>query len=308
MAAREPVAVRALREIGQAQRLGFDDQRAQNTPAAGAGSDGEFLIRLEADGEELVERRAVLAQHAECPVTGIDERTCLSDQVAEDDRKAQFSLHHEHRLYEPPELDGVVDLIERSHRSQGSWSGGSGVRRGPARACAPPSGLHRGNIVGMKIRIFILDDHELVRTGLKTLLDAEDDMDVIGQAATAQQGLEEIGALLPDVAILDVRLPDGSGIEVCREIRSLYPDVACLMLTSYADDDALFSAIMAGAAGYVLKEIGGSDLIGDIRRVSQGRSLIDATLSKEIFDRLRKSQKTEARLSVSRPRSGASST
>ncbi len=153
----------------------------------------------------------------------------------------------------------------------------------------------------MKIRIFILDDHELVRTGLKTLLDAEDDMDVVGQAATAQQGLEEIGELQPNVAILDVRLPDGSGIEVCREIRSLYPDVACLMLTSYADDDALFSAIMAGAAGYVLKEIGGSDLIGDIRRVSQGRSLIDATLSKEIFDRLRKSQKTEARLSSLSP-------
>ena len=153
----------------------------------------------------------------------------------------------------------------------------------------------------MKIRIFILDDHELVRTGLKTLLDAEDDMDVVGQAATAQQGLEEIGELQPDVAILDVRLPDGSGIEVCREIRSLYPDVSCLMLTSYADDDALFSAIMAGAAGYVLKEIGGSDLIGDIRRVSQGRSLIDANLSKDIFDRLRKSQKTEARLSSLSP-------
>jgi two-component system, NarL family, response regulator DevR len=153
----------------------------------------------------------------------------------------------------------------------------------------------------MKIRIFILDDHELVRTGLKTLLDAEDDMHVVGQAATAQQGLEQIGTLLPDVAILDVRLPDGSGIEVCREIRSLHPDVSCLMLTSYADDDALFSAIMAGAAGYVLKEIGGSDLIGDIRRVSEGRSLINASLSKDIFDRLRKSQKTEARLSSLSP-------
>jgi DNA-binding NarL/FixJ family response regulator len=126
-------------------------------------------------------------------------------------------------------------------------------------------------------------------------------MDVVGQAATAQHGLEQIAVLQPDVAILDVRLPDGSGIEVCREIRSLYPDIACLMLTSYADDEALFSAIMAGAAGYVLKEIGGSDLIGDIRRVSQGASLIDATLSKDIFDRLRKSQKTEARLSSLSP-------
>jgi two-component system response regulator DevR len=149
----------------------------------------------------------------------------------------------------------------------------------------------------MTIRIFVLDDHELVRTGLETLLECEDDMEVVGQAATAQLGLEQIVALQPDVAILDVRLPDGSGIEVCREIRSLHPQIACLMLTSYADDEALFSAIMAGAAGYVLKEIGGSDLIGDIRRVSQGASLIDATLSKDIFDRLRKTQQTEARLS-----------
>src|SRR5271154_4989672 len=153
----------------------------------------------------------------------------------------------------------------------------------------------------MSIRIFVLDDHELVRTGLQTLLECEEDMEVVGQAATAQQGLEGIGALQPDVAILDVRLPDGSGIEVCREIRSLYPDVSCLMLTSYADDDALFSAIMAGAAGYVLKEIGGTDLIGDIRRVSKGRSLIAAILSKEIFDRLRKSQKPEVRLSSLSP-------
>jgi two-component system, NarL family, response regulator DevR len=158
-------------------------------------------------------------------------------------------------------------------------------------------GLGRGNIVLMTIRIFVLDDHELVRTGLQTLLECEDDMEVVGQAATAKLGLEQIVTLQPDVAILDVRLPDGSGIEVCREIRSLFPQIACLMLTSYADDEALFSAIMAGAAGYVLKEIGGSDLIGDIRRVSQGASLIDATLSKDIFDRLRKTQQTEARLS-----------
>jgi DNA-binding NarL/FixJ family response regulator len=161
--------------------------------------------------------------------------------------------------------------------------------------------LRRGKIVVMTIRIFVLDDHELVRTGLQTLLECEEDMDVVGQAATAQLGLEKIAVLQPDVAILDVRLPDGSGIEVCREIRSNYPDIACLMLTSYTDDEALFSAIMAGAAGYVLKEIGGSDLIGDIRRVSQGASLIDATLSKDIFDRLRKSQKTEARLSSLSP-------
>src|ERR1700691_3056068 len=111
-------------------------------------------------------------------------------------------------------------------------------------------GPGRGKIVEMTIRIFVLDDHELVRTGLQTLLECEDDMDVVGQAATAQLGLERIGELQRDVAILDVRLPDGSGTEVCREIRSTYPDIACLMLTSYADDEGLSAAIMAGAAGY----------------------------------------------------------
>src|SRR5580704_5409302 len=184
-------------------------------------------------------------------------------------------------------------ILSRGRTPIGYWSGAS-RREGEA---VTQRGRHRGKIVPMTIRIFVLDDHELVRTGLQTLLEGEDDMEVVGQAATAQQGLEQITELQPDVAILDVRLPDGSGIEVCREIRSLYPAVACLMLTSYADDEALFSAIMAGAAGYVLKEIGGSDLIGDIRRVSQGQSLIDTTLSKDIFDRLRKTQKTEARLS-----------
>jgi two-component system, NarL family, response regulator DevR len=171
----------------------------------------------------------------------------------------------------------------------------------PAIEAGYTEGLHRGKIMSMSIRIYVLDDHELVRTGLQTLLECEEDMEVVGQAATAQQGLEEICSLQPNVAILDVRLPDGSGIEVCREIRSRCPDIACLMLTSYADDEALFSAIMAGAAGYVLKEVGGSDLVGDIRRVSQGSSLIDASLSKEIFDRLRKNQTTEARLSSLSP-------
>ena len=138
---------------------------------------------------------------------------------------------------------------------------------------------HRGNIWTMTIRVFVLDDHELVRTGLRTLLEAEEDMDVVGEAGTAERGLELIRELEPDVAILDVRLPDGNGIEVCREIQSTRPMVRCLMLTSYSDDDALFSSIMAGASGYVLKEVGGGDLLGDIRRVSQGMSLLDPALT-----------------------------
>ena len=150
----------------------------------------------------------------------------------------------------------------------------------------------------MAIRVFVLDDHELVRTGLHTLLEAEDDMQVVGEAGTAEQGLKLIRDLEPDVAILDVRLPDGNGIEVCREIQSTSPQVRCLMLTSYSDDDALFSSIMAGASGYVLKEVGSGDLLGDIRRVSQGMSLLDPLLTQELFDRLRKDQEAESRLTV----------
>jgi two-component system response regulator DevR len=153
----------------------------------------------------------------------------------------------------------------------------------------------------MAIRVFLLDDHELVRTGLRTLLDGESDMEVIGEAGTAEQGLQLIKELEPDVAILDVRLPDGNGIEVCRDIQSTAPSIRCLMLTSYSDDDALFSSIMAGASGYVLKEVGSGDLLGDIRRVSQGMSLLDPALTHELMDRLRKDQEAESRLTVLTP-------
>jgi DNA-binding NarL/FixJ family response regulator len=153
----------------------------------------------------------------------------------------------------------------------------------------------------MTIRVFVLDDHELVRTGLRTLLEDEGDMQVVGEAGTAAAGLDLIRDLQPDVAILDVRLPDGNGIEVCREIQSTLPGIRCLMLTSYSDDDALFSSIMAGASGYVLKEVGGGDLVGDIRRVSQGMSLLDPALTQELFERLRKDQEAESRLTVLTP-------
>ena len=140
----------------------------------------------------------------------------------------------------------------------------------------------------MPIRVFLLDDHELVRTGLRTLLETEEDMEIVGEAGTGETALARIPPTHPDVAILDVRLPDGSGIEVCREIRSLMPETACLMLTSYAADDALFAAIMAGAAGYVLKQIGGMDLVADIRKVHAGGSLLDPSLSKALLERMRR--------------------
>ena len=139
----------------------------------------------------------------------------------------------------------------------------------------------------MKTRVFLLDDHEIVRRGLRELLEAEDDLIVAGEAGTAEEALSRIPATSPHVAVLDVRLPDGDGIEVCREIRSHYPDVHCLMLTSFADDEALFSAILAGASGYVLKQVRGVDLLDAIRRVADGQSLLDPAVTARVLERLR---------------------
>ena len=140
------------------------------------------------------------------------------------------------------------------------------------------------------IRVFLLDDHEIVRRGLRELLESEDDLVVAGEAGTAEEALRRIPATSPDVAVLDVRLPDGDGVEVCREIRSRHPEIHCLMLTSFADDEALFSAILAGAAGYVLKQVRGADLIDAIRRVSEGQSLLDPAVTARVLQRLRTPQ------------------
>jgi two-component system, NarL family, response regulator DevR len=137
------------------------------------------------------------------------------------------------------------------------------------------------------IRVFILDDHELVRRGLTDLLTTTNDLTIVGEAATAADALHRIPAAAPDVALLDARLPDGSGIDVCREIRSSYPHVRCLILTSYDDDEALFAAVMAGASGYLLKQIGGNSLVEGIRQVAAGRSLLDPAVTEKLLDRLR---------------------
>jgi two-component system response regulator DevR len=137
------------------------------------------------------------------------------------------------------------------------------------------------------IRVFILDDHELVRRGLTDLLTATDDLIIVGEAATAGDALHRIPAAAPDVALLDARLPDGSGIDVCREIRSTQENVRCLILTSYDDDEALFAAVMAGASGYLLKQIGGNNLVDGIRQVAAGRSLLDPAVTEKLLDRLR---------------------
>jgi DNA-binding NarL/FixJ family response regulator len=135
--------------------------------------------------------------------------------------------------------------------------------------------------------VFLLDDHEVVRRGLRELLESTGEMEVVGEAATAEEALRRVPATSPDVAVLDVRLPDGDGVEVCRELRSKNDELKCLMLTSYADDEALFDAIMAGAAGYVLKQIRGNELIDAITKVADGQSLLDPTVTARVLERLR---------------------
>jgi DNA-binding NarL/FixJ family response regulator len=140
---------------------------------------------------------------------------------------------------------------------------------------------------GQPITVFLLDDHEIVRRGVRDMLEAEGDITVIGEAGTAAAAVARIPALRPQVAVLDVRLPDGDGVTVCREIRSAVPGVACLMLTSFADDDALMDAVMAGAAGYVLKQIRGTDLVGAVRTVATGQSMLDPRAASQLMARLR---------------------
>jgi DNA-binding NarL/FixJ family response regulator len=137
------------------------------------------------------------------------------------------------------------------------------------------------------VRVFLLDDHEIVRRGVKELLEAEGDLEVVGEAGTAAEALARIPPTRPDVAVLDVRLPDGDGVQVCREIRSAHPEIHCLMLTSFADDEALFQAIVAGASGYVLKQIKGADVVEAVRAVGKGRSLLDPSLTARVLERLR---------------------
>ncbi|HEY1702460.1 MAG TPA: response regulator transcription factor [Trebonia sp.] len=137
------------------------------------------------------------------------------------------------------------------------------------------------------IKVFLLDDHEVVRRGVRDMLESEADIKVIGEAGTAASALARIPALRPDVAVLDVRLPDGDGVTVCRDIRSKMPEVACLMLTSFADEDALMDAVMAGAAGYVLKQIRGTDLVGAVRTVATGQSMLDSRAASQLMARLR---------------------
>jgi DNA-binding NarL/FixJ family response regulator len=148
------------------------------------------------------------------------------------------------------------------------------------------------------IRVFLLDDHEIVRRGVRELLEAEDDIEVVGEAGTAEQALNRIPPTRPEVALLDVRIPDGNGVEVCREIRSRHADVRCIMLTSFSDDEALTQAVVAGASGYLLKQIRGTDIVDAVRRVAAGESLLDPVVTARILEQFRHGAEEDERLKL----------
>ena len=158
-----------------------------------------------------------------------------------------------------------------------------------------------GNLARTPIGVFILDDQEIVRRGIRSLLEAEPGIRVIGEAGTASAALAMIPALRPDVAVLDVRLPDGDGVSVCREVRSRLPGVACLMFTAFSDDRVLLDSVMAGAAGYVLKEAGGSDLVGAVRAAASGQSLLNSRAASRLMARLRNASGTPDPLAALTP-------
>jgi len=151
------------------------------------------------------------------------------------------------------------------------------------------------------IRVFLLDDHELVREGIRSLLESDGEIEVVGEASTGADALARVPAANPDVAILDVRLGEESGIEVCRELRSTVPDLVCLMLTSFADDEAMYASVMAGAAGYVLKQIKARDLIEDVKKVAAGASLMDPRAVARVVERIANPPKTDEGLASLSP-------
>ena len=151
----------------------------------------------------------------------------------------------------------------------------------------PPEDTSADGATSAGIRVFLLDDHELVRRGIRELLESEGDIVVVGESGSAHEAARRIPALRPDVAILDGRLPDGSGIDVCREIRSVDPNIKALILTSYDDDDALFAAIMAGSSGYILKQVRGNDFVDIVRRVAAGQSMLDPAMTAQVLERVR---------------------
>jgi two-component system response regulator DevR len=164
----------------------------------------------------------------------------------------------------------------------------------PARVALPGGRLQEGGQLttddrqGPSVRVFLLDDHEIVRRGVADVLETDPDITIVGEGKNAAEALARVPALRPDVAVLDVRLPDGDGVSVCRDLRSRMPDLKVIMLTSYSDDEALFEAIMAGASGYLLKQILGQDLVSAVRTVAAGGSLLDPSATAAVLARMRR--------------------
>jgi DNA-binding NarL/FixJ family response regulator len=146
------------------------------------------------------------------------------------------------------------------------------------------------------IRVFLVDDHEIVRRGVRELLETEDDIEVVGEAGTVEQAVHRVPVASADVALLDVQLPDGTGVEVCRELRSAQPDLHCIMLTSFSDDEAMLDSVVAGAKGYLLKQVRGSDIVDAVRRVAAGESLLDPVVTARVVERLRRGPEEDERL------------
>jgi two-component system response regulator DevR len=275
MGRREPGRVRMSGHVSQAKGPRVADKLTQDSLPVGKltnGIDG-FLVHPYVD--ELATPNARGIEEVECPVAGAGQRTGRLGDAAKDRRKLELGVNGEHALEQGLELPGVADGVV----------GHASIL--PAAEASEPRTRQFGKLRRMPIRVFLLDDHQIVREGVRRMLEKDNDLVVVGEAATTAEALVRIPLSRPDVAVLDVQLPDGSGIDVCREIRSLHPEIACLMLTSFADDEALAQTVLAGAAGYVLKQILGNELAASVRAVASGQSLIDASTTQRVLNDLR---------------------
>jgi two-component system response regulator DevR len=272
---REPGRVRVPGQISKAKGLRVANQLTKNPCPNGELTDGVDRLLIHPHVDELSAAVARGIEKAERPVTGAGERTGRLGNAAKDRGKLELGVDGDHRFEQGLELPGVADGV---------------VGHAPILPASEASELRTrqfGKLRGVPIRVFLLDDHQIVREGVRRMLETDDDLVVVGEAATTADALIRIPLSHPDVAVLDVQLPDGSGIDVCREIRSLHPEIACLMLTSFADDEALAQTVLAGAAGYVLKQILGNELATSVRAVAAGQSLIDAATTRRVLNDLR---------------------
>jgi len=297
----ESVALWVRAQVIQAKGLGVGDEESQHAPAGRSGSDCALLFFSDPHSQELVQRAALLVEHTKGAVTRVDQGARLLENVSEQDRELDIGLDHQHGVHQASNFGDILDALV-GHGPIVPSRQTTKMRTDPPRRTGDGGATsgHWHN-EGMAIRVFLLDDHELVREGIRSLFDGDEDIEIVGEAGTAARAMVMIPLTKPDVAILDVRLEDGNGIEVCREMRSVMPELACLMLTSYADDEALYASVMAGAAGYVLKQVKARDLIGDVKKVASGASLIDPKTVARVVERILNPPKAHPELETLSP-------